>query len=72
MASRTVVTKLTGHKTEAVYRRAAIVTKSDLREAGTKIAAAPGQATSQRSLDETSNTSSSCTSALSTPQPWTS
>jgi hypothetical protein len=31
--------KLTGHKTEAVYRRHAIVAESDLREAGTKLAA---------------------------------
>jgi hypothetical protein len=30
--------KLTGHKTEAVYRRYAIVA-SDLRDAGTKLAA---------------------------------
>jgi len=30
--------KLTGHKTEAVYRRYAIVAESDLREAGTKLA----------------------------------
>jgi hypothetical protein len=35
-----VAMKLTGHKTEAVYRRYAIVAKSDLREAGTKLAAA--------------------------------
>jgi hypothetical protein len=32
--------KLTGHKTEAVYRRYAIVAESDLREAGEKLAAA--------------------------------
>ncbi|HKB37902.1 MAG TPA: hypothetical protein VKD72_15750 [Gemmataceae bacterium] len=31
--------KLTGHKTEAVYRRYAIVAESDLREAGAKLAA---------------------------------
>ena len=30
--------KLTGHKTEAVYRRYAIVAERDLREAGTKLA----------------------------------
>jgi hypothetical protein len=28
--------KLTGHKTEAIYRRYAIVAESDLREAGAK------------------------------------
>ena len=31
--------KLTGHKTEAVYRRYAIVAESDLRDAGTKLSA---------------------------------
>jgi hypothetical protein len=31
--------KVTGHKTEAVYRRDAIVAESDLREAGTKLSA---------------------------------
>ncbi|HEX3177954.1 MAG TPA: site-specific integrase [Methylomirabilota bacterium] len=36
--SRSVAMKLTGHKTEAVYRRYAIVAESDLREAGTKLA----------------------------------
>jgi hypothetical protein len=35
--SRSVAMKLTGHKTEAVYRRYAIVAESDLREAGTKL-----------------------------------
>ena len=37
--SRSVAMKLTGHKTEAVYRRYAIVAESDLREAETKLAA---------------------------------
>lgn len=32
--------KLTGHKTEAIYRRYAIVAENDLRDAGTKLAAA--------------------------------
>ncbi len=31
--------KLTGHKTEAVYRRYAIVSETDLREGGQKLAA---------------------------------
>jgi integrase len=35
--SRSVAMKLTGHKTEHVYRRYAIVAENDLREAGTKL-----------------------------------
>jgi hypothetical protein len=35
--------KPTGHKTEAVYRRYTIVAENDLREAGTKLAAALGR-----------------------------
>src|SRR5437867_4814086 len=35
--SRSVAMKLTGHKTESVYRRYAIVAESDLREAGSKL-----------------------------------
>jgi hypothetical protein len=42
--------KLTGHKTEAVYRRYAIVAESDLREAGAKLAAALGTAAATASL----------------------
>lgn len=34
---RSVAMKLTGHKTESVYRRYAIVAESDLREAGAKL-----------------------------------
>lgn len=37
--SRSVAMKMIGHKTESVYRRYAIVGESDLREAGTKLAA---------------------------------
>lgn len=40
--SRSVAMRLTGHKSEAVYRRYAIVAENDLREAGTKLAAALG------------------------------
>jgi hypothetical protein len=34
-----VAMKITGHRTEAIYRRYAIVATSDLREAGAKLAA---------------------------------
>jgi hypothetical protein len=44
--------KLTGHKTEAVYRRYAIVAESDLREAGAKLAAALGTAAATTSLSD--------------------
>jgi hypothetical protein len=37
---RSVAMKLTGHKTEAVYRRYAIVSESDLREAVAKLSRA--------------------------------
>jgi integrase len=37
--SRSVATKLTGHKTESVYRRYAIVSSVDLREGLAKVAA---------------------------------
>ena len=50
--SRSVAMKLTGHKTEAVYRRYAIVAESDLREAGTKLAAALGMAAATPSLSD--------------------
>jgi integrase len=35
--SRSVATKLTGHRTEAVYRRYAIVSAQDLREASARL-----------------------------------
>ncbi len=38
--SPSVAMKPTGHKTEAVYRRYPTVAEADLREAGTKLAAA--------------------------------
>ncbi|SRR6266511_2652328 len=37
--SRSVAMKMTGHKTESVYRRYAIVSEQDLREAASKLAA---------------------------------
>ena len=37
--------KLTGHKTEAVYRRYAIVSDTDLRAAADKLAAIAGTGT---------------------------
>jgi hypothetical protein len=42
--------KLTGHKTEAVYRRYAIAAESDVREAGVKLAAALGTGLATGSL----------------------
>ncbi len=38
---RSVAMKLTGHKTEAIYRRYAIVSEQDLREAAVKLAGDP-------------------------------
>ena len=37
--SRSVAMKMTGHKTESVYRQYAIVSEGDLREAGAKLSA---------------------------------
>jgi hypothetical protein len=50
--------KLTGHKTEAVYRRYAIVAESDLREAGAKLAAALGTGVAPGSLSDISGDNS--------------
>ncbi len=44
--------KLTGHKTEAVYRRYAIVAESDLRESRTKLAATLGTTRATASLSD--------------------
>jgi hypothetical protein len=48
--SCSIAMKLTGHKTEAVYRRYAIVAESDFREADTKLAAVLGTAAASPSL----------------------
>jgi len=53
---RSFAVKLTGHRTEAVCRRYAIVAASALREAGTKLAAALGTAAATASLSDNSVT----------------
>ena len=50
--------KLTGHKTEAAYRRYAIVAENDLREAGAKLAAALGTTAATPSLSDNSGDNS--------------
>jgi integrase len=45
---RSVAVKLTGHKTEAVYRRYAIVSEADLAEGVKKLAAMPSRTMDRR------------------------
>jgi integrase len=52
--SRSVAMELNGHKTEAVYRRYAIVAEGDLREAGTKLAASFATMAATASLSDSS------------------
>jgi hypothetical protein len=49
--SRSVAMKLTGHKTEAVYRRYAIVSSGDLAEASRKLQAMTGTIVTAGTLD---------------------
>ena len=56
--SRSVAMKLTGHKTEAVYRRYAIVAESDLGHAGAKLAAMLGTTPENMTLSDNSGDNS--------------
>jgi len=49
--SRSVAMKLTGHKTEAVYRRYAIVSESDMREGAAKLAILHGDTPDSRHIN---------------------
>jgi hypothetical protein len=54
--SRSVAMKLTGHKTESVYRRYAIVAETDLMEAGPKLSARILVPSRQAAADSSSRT----------------
>jgi integrase len=49
--SRSVAMKLTGHKTDAVYRRYAIVSDYDMREGAAKLAILHGDTPDSRHID---------------------
>jgi hypothetical protein len=55
--SRSVAMKLTGHKTEAVYRPYAIVSQADLEEAARRLAGVPSASVtfSSRSVTHVGN-----------------
>jgi hypothetical protein len=55
---RSVLQKITGCKTEALYRRYAILAERDLREAGTKLAATLGTTPAAASLSDNSGDNS--------------
>jgi hypothetical protein len=46
--SRSAAMKMPGHRTESIYRRYAIVSEGDLREAGAKLSALTGTRMSSR------------------------
>ena len=52
--ARSAAMKITGHKTESVYRRYAIVSDADLQEAGRKLAGTNSGTMTQASLDSPS------------------
>ena len=63
---RSAAMRMTGHQTEAVYRRYAIVDETMLREAGAKIAAASTLAAAER--ESTVDSSSGTVAALGVPR----